>query len=79
MAGHGTMREIYLAQADAALSACGYQEMREAMEAVAYFWGTDPKAFGDDATVTSLAGQFAKVADQCRAALSKANPTGGEK
>ena len=47
-------------------------EMYAALEAVAYFWSKDPLAFGDNATVTSLAGQFAKVADQCREALAKA-------
>ncbi|HVP10927.1 MAG TPA: hypothetical protein VMV94_07010 [Phycisphaerae bacterium] len=41
----------------------------EALEAVADFWGKDPEAFGDRATVTSLAGRFARIADKCRKAL----------
>ena len=45
-------------------------QARTALEAVAFFWGRDPLAFGDDATVTSLAGKFARVADQCRKALA---------
>jgi hypothetical protein len=42
----------------------------EALQAVAEFWGKDPEAFDDDATVTSLAGRFARVADKCRKAIA---------
>lgn len=46
--------------------------MLEALEAVMYFWGRDPLAFGDEATINSLAGRFAGVADQCRLARDTA-------
>ncbi len=46
----------------------------EALQAVIHFWGSDPLAFGDKATVTSLAGQFGRAADICRAALAPAQP-----
>jgi hypothetical protein len=45
-------------------------------EAVLYFWGRDPEAFGDDASVTSLAGKFAAIAAQCRAAIAAARGGG---
>lgn len=43
--------------------------LRAACESVMFFWEKDPEAFGDDASVTSLAGRFASVADQVRWAL----------
>jgi chromosome segregation ATPase len=39
-----------------------------ALDAVLWFWECDPEAFGDDASVTTLAGRFAAVANQVRAA-----------
>lgn len=49
-------------------------DLLAACEAVIYFWESDPLAFGDDATVTSLAGRFAAVANKCRAAVAKTKP-----
>lgn len=47
-------------------------ELLAACEAVAYFWGHDPEAFGDEATLNSMAGKFAAVAHLCLAAVEKA-------
>lgn len=57
------------ANADLAAAA---PDLLEAAEAVMHFWESDPEAFGDEATVTSLAGRFAHVADKARAAIAKA-------
>lgn len=46
--------------------------MLGALEAVMEFWGRDPLAFGDEASINSLAGRFAAVADQCRLARNAA-------
>lgn len=48
------------------------ERARAALEAVIYFWERDPDAFGDDASITTLAGKFAAVANECRAALASA-------
>lgn len=55
-----------------ALTRCeeGRARQRAALRAVLDFWECDPLAFGDDASVTTLAGRLAAVADLCRAALA---------
>lgn len=57
-------------RADAKPPRPAHDAVLEALRAVAHFWGKDPEAFGDAATVTSLAGKFARVADKCRKALA---------
>jgi hypothetical protein len=42
----------------------------DALETVMNFWLKDPKAFGDDATLGSIAVQFEKVARKCQRALA---------
>ncbi len=42
----------------------------EALEAVMHFWKNDPKAFGDDATLNTIAAQFERVARKCQRALA---------
>lgn len=56
-------------EANARLIACT-PELLALAQKVAAFWN-DPLAFGDEATVTRLAGQFAPVADSARAAVAK--------
>lgn len=41
----------------------------DALQAVAHFWGKDPKAFGDDATLGTIATAFGPVAEKCEKAL----------
>lgn len=49
-----------------------FPTMLDALEAVMHFWGRDPLAFGDEATLNSLAGRFAEIAEQCRQARNLA-------
>lgn len=44
-------------------------QYRRGLEAVVHFWRRDPLAFGDEASVTTLAGQFADVAHLCEDVL----------
>lgn len=47
-------------------------ELLEACRAILYFWERDPYAFGDEATVTSLAGRMGHLMDKVRPAVEKA-------
>ena len=49
------------------------KRMKEALNAVVYFWRNDPEAFGDKATPTSMAGKFHAVGRQCELALDPNN------
>lgn len=60
------IRDNMMSGADAALAACGYQEMKEALENIALH----EKASGSDALKLQSIYEFA------RAALAKANPGG---
>jgi hypothetical protein len=46
-------------------------EVLEVLEAVAYFWEKDPKAFGDDATIGSIASRFEIIARKCQRLRAK--------
>lgn len=47
-----------------------FQAVVDALQAVAFFWGSDPKAFGDEATLNTIASRFEPVARKCRKALA---------
>jgi hypothetical protein len=42
----------------------------DALQSVAFFWGKNPKAFGDDATLGTIATEFSPVARKCQRALA---------
>jgi hypothetical protein len=46
------------------------QTVVEALESVAFFWDNDPEAFGDKATLGTIARRFGPVAQKCRRALA---------